>query len=244
MDLNITQEAAGHNAQGMSLSIFTLSNRRGMSVKISNQGGAMLSLQMPDRNGHLTEVLQGGQADDGIHLLPAPGRALHRQAWHAVPLAEDGSVGVRLVSPGAPAVVARYTLDDSGTLLLQCEVAAEAPAALCLAATLRLDGQLLTVPAARVVPAGAHEQDVAGTPWDFLRPRPAAELSGQARYLPPVDVSPALRLFDPVDGRQLELLGDWTSLRLGRAEAQGGLQLEPVLAAPGGRMAFRCSAQT
>lgn len=231
----------------MPLSIFTLSNRRGMSVKISTQGGALLSLHAPDRHGQLAEMLQGGQPDDGIHLLPAPGRALHRQAWHAVPLVEERSVGVRLVSPGAPAVLAHYALDDSGTLLLQCEVAAEAPAALCLVATLRLDGQMLTVQAGRVAPAGAHEQALAATPWDFRWPRPAAELAGQARYLPTEGGSLDVCLRDPVGGRQLEVLavlGDWASLRLGRAEAHGGLQIEPVLPAPGGHIAFRCSAQT
>ncbi|WP_374582892.1 hypothetical protein [Pseudoduganella sp.] len=215
-----------------------------MAVKISTLGGALLSLQAPDRQGLLADLLLGGQAGDGLHLLPAPGRALHRQAWHAVPLVEEASVGVRLVSPGAPAVVARYALDDGGTLALHCEVAADAPAALCLAVTLRLDGQLMALRAGRVVPAGAHEQDVAGGPWDFDRPRLAAELTGPARYLPGGGGGLALRLLDPAGGRQLELEGGLASLRIACGEPAGTLRLEPVLAAPGGRIAFRCSAQT
>ncbi|XLZ70980.1 hypothetical protein ABT364_03175 [Massilia sp. SR12] len=228
----------------MPVSIFTLSNRRGMAVRISSIGAALLSLQVPDRHGQLADVLHGGQADDGIHLLPAPGRALHRQAWHAVPLLDDGSVGVRFVSPGAPAVVASYVLDDAGALVLQCEVAAPAPAALCVATTLRLDGQLLTVQAGRVVPGGAHEQEVAATAWDFRQPRPAAELAGPARFLPHPGAALALRLLDPVGGRLLALEGGMASVRLGGGDAPGTLQLEPVLAAPGGRIVFRCSAQT
>lgn len=244
MDLNITQEAAGHNAQGMPLSIFTLSNRRGMAVKISTQGAALLSLQAPDRHGQLADVLHGGQPDDGIHLLPAPGRALHRQAWHAVPLLADGSVGVRLVSPGTPAVVARYVLDDAGTLMLHCEVPAEAPAAFCLVATLRVPGHLLAVQAGRVAPAGAHEQEVAGTAWDFRQPRPVGELAGAARYLAAPDGALALRLQDPGGGRLLVLEGTLASLRLACGAVAGALQIEPVLAAPAGWIAFRCSAQT
>lgn len=244
MDLNITQEAAGHTAQGMPLSIFTLSNRRGMAVRLSTLGGALLSLQLPDRQGQLSDVLLGGQLEDGLHLLPAPGRALHRQAWHAVPLVEDASVGVRLVSPGSPAVVARYVLDDGGTLALECEVAAAAPAALALALTLRLDHQLLALQAGRVVPAGMHEQEVAGSAWDWRQPRPAAEWSGAARYLPAADGVLALCLQATPCGRTLALEGELASLRVAGGAQPGSLQLEPVLAAPGGRMLFRCSAQT
>lgn len=247
MDLNITQEAAGHTADGLPLSIYTLCNRQGMAVRIGTLGAALLSLHVPDRHGVLANLLRSGLAGDGIHLLPAPGRALHRLAWHAVPLVEDARVGVRLVSPGAPAVVARYLLDDGNTLTLHCEVAAAAPTTLSLPVGFELDAQLLTVRAQRVVPSGAHEQAVQGTPWDCRTPRPAAALAGAARFLAGTDAGPeralALRLADPQSGRLLELAGELASLRVACGEPAGCLLLEPVLEAPGGTIAFQFSAQ-
>ncbi|MCE3260998.1 MAG: galactose-epimerase [Pseudoduganella sp.] len=243
MDLNITQEAAGHTADGLPLSIYTLCNRQGMAVRIGTLGAALLSLHAPDRHGLLANVLRSGLAGDGIHLLPAPGRALHRLAWHAVPLLEDARVGVRLVSPGTPAVVARYLLDDANTLTLQCEVSAATPASLSLPVGFELDGQLLTVQAQRVIPAGAHAQAVAGTSWDCRSARPVAALAGAARFLAGPGQALALRLADPATGRQLELAGDLASLRVACGEPAGCLLVEPALDAPGGTIAFHFSAQ-
>lgn len=261
MDLNITQEPAGHSADGMPLSIFTLGNRHGMAVRVGTRGGTLLSLQVPDRHGHLANVLRAGQGGDGIHVLPAPGRALHRLAWHAVPLTEDASVGVRLVSPGAPPVVVRYVLDDADSLWLHWEVAAAATVALCLplafhlggagAAATPAGGHLLVLPASRVLPAGAHEQAAHGTPWDCRTPRPAGDLPGPARYLfddaDRQGAATVLRLADPASGRQLELAGPVASLRVACAAppagvapgATGHLLLEVLLAAPSGSLAFR-----
>lgn len=263
--MNITQEPAGHSAEGLPLSIFTLGNRRGMAVRVSTRGGALLSLHAPDRHGLLANVLRAGQGGDGVHVLPAPGRALHRQAWHAVPLTEDASVGVRLVSPGAPSVVVRYVLDDANTLWLHWEVAAAAAVALCLPLAFHLGGagpaaspvgsHLLMLPASRVVPAGAHEQAVDGTRWDCRTPRPVGEVPAPARYLfDGVDqpgAASVLRLADPDSGRLLELAGAVASIRVARAEpgadaggvAPGHLLLEALLAAPSGSLAFRFGVQ-
>lgn len=257
MDLNITQETDGYTADGLPLSIFTLGNRHGMVVRISTRGGALLGLHVPDRHGQLANVLRSGLASDGIHLLPAPGRALHRLAWHAVPLVEDACIGVRLVSPGAPAVVAYYTLDDANTLTWRCEVAGESAQTLSLPLGFNLAGaaeqaagsHLLQVAAERVVPVAAHEQPVPGTPWDYRAARPVAELPGPARYLTGGTAPdgegqrPVLLLAEAAGGRQLELLGDPVSLRVSGSEAPGCLLLEPTLAAPGGRLALRFSAQ-
>ncbi|WP_161630573.1 hypothetical protein [Pseudoduganella violaceinigra] len=180
--------------------------------------------------------------DAGIHLLPAPGHALHRLAWHAVPLVEDARVGLRLVSPGPHAVVATYFLDDTNELSLRCEAAAAAHSSVCLRMAFNLAGegdvlaQLLTVRAARVVPTGAHEQEVAGTPWDCRLARPVGELPGQARYLLEPGAGIVLRLMDLASGRLLNMSTDAASLRLGAGEPPSHLWLEPCMAAAGGTL--------
>lgn len=244
MELSITQAAAGHTAQGLPLYLFTLCNRHGMEACIRTLGGAIASLTLPDRHGCLANIVDGAPPDAGLHLLPAPGRALHRVAWHAVPLVEDDSVGLRLVSPGPHPVVATYTLDDVHGLSLHCAAPAAAAATICLRMALKLEGagdvrgQLLTVRASRVVPAGAHEQDVAGTAWDCRAPRPVGELPGQARYLLDGGGGAALHLLDPEGGRQLVLATDAASLRLGAGDTPSHLWLEPVLAAAGGYLSL------
>lgn len=251
MELSITQEEAGHTADGLPLFIFALCNRHGMEVRISTLGGAIAKINAPDRHGRLANVVYGAAPDGGIHLLPAPGHALHRLPWHAVPLVEDASVGMRLVSPGPYAVVATYVLDEANGLSLHCQAPAAAPASICLRMALNMAGegdvqrQLLTVSAARVVPAGRHEQDCAGTSWDFHLARPLAELPGPARYLLGKRVSgdPALRLLDPASGRLLELATDADSLRLGTGDLATCLSLEPLMAAAGGTTSLRFSTQ-
>jgi len=249
MELSITQQDAGHTAEGLPLFIFALCNRYGMEVRISTQGAALTRLQVPGRNGHLANVIHGEAPDCGIHLLPAPGHALHRLPWHAVPLVEDASVGLRLVSPGPHAVVATYVLDEANGLTLHCQAPAAAQASICLRAAFNLAGEgtvhghLLTVGAGRVVPSGEHAQHVAGTPWDCRSPRPVAELPGPARYLFGNERrdEAALRLHDPASGRLLELATDATLLRLGKGDPPSFLWLEPILASAGGRIILRFS---
>ncbi|MGW8393063.1 hypothetical protein [Pseudoduganella sp. HUAS MS19] len=247
MELSITQQDAGHTAEGLPRYIFALCNRHGMEVRIRTVGAAIAALQTPDRNGRLANVVHDEAPDCGIHLQPAPGRALHRLPWHAVPLVEDASVGLRLVSPGPHAVVATYVLDDANSLSLHCQAPAAAPATICLRVAFNLagageaPGQLLMAGAGRVVPAGEHERDVAGTPWDFRAARPALALPGSARYVLDKGQSgaPALRLFDPASGRMLELATDGSSLRLGPGDPPGYLWFEPILPAAGGDISLR-----
>lgn len=251
MELSITQEDAGHTAEGLPLFIFALCNRHGMEARISTLGGAIAKLQAPDRHGRLANVIHGAAPDCGIHLLPAPGRALHRLPWHAMPLVEDASVGLRLASPGPQAVLATYWLDEANGLTLRCQAPAAASATVCLRIALNMAGegdvlgQQLEVGATRVVPAGEHERGVAGTPWDCRSPRPLAELPGQARYL--LDKhgngAAALRLLDPATGRVLELATDAASLRLGCGDPPVFLWLEPIMAAAGGQLVLRFTAQ-
>jgi galactose mutarotase-like enzyme len=250
MELSITQEDAGHTAEGLPLFIFALSNRHGMEVRISTLGAAIAKLHVPDRNGRLANVIHAEAPDCGIHLLPAPGRALHRLPWHAVPLVEDASVGLRLVSPGPHPVLATYVLDEANGFSLHCQSAAPAPASISLRIAFNLadegglHDQLLTVDALRVVPAGEHEQAVAGTPWDCSSARPLADLPGQARYLLEHRAKAALRLFDPAGGRLLELATDAASLRLGKGDPRTYLWLEPVMAAAEGNLSLRFGSQS
>ena len=252
MELSITQEDAGHTAEGLPLFIFALCNRHGMEVRISTLGAAICKLHAPDRNGRLANVIHAEAPDCGIHLLPAPGHALHRLPWHAVPLVEDASVGLRLVSPGPHAVVATSVLDEANGLSLHCQAPAAAPASISLRLALNMAGegdiqrQLLTVNAARVVPAGRHEQDCAGTLWDFHLARALSELPGQARYLfdKRTSADPALRLLDPASGRLLEVVTDAESLRLGIGDPSTWLWLEPVMAASGGKLSLRFGSQS
>lgn len=248
MELSITQAAAGHTPDGLPLYIFTLRNRHGMEVRIGTLGGAITSLHAPDSHGRLVDVIHGQGSDAGIHLLPAPGHALHRQAWHALPLVDDASVGLRLASPGAPALVAVYILDEANGLQLRCEAPAAAQATICLRVAFNLAGggdvlgHLLTVRAARAVTNGGHEQDVRGTAWDCRLPRPVGELPGQARYL--LEGRDAvLRLHDPLSGRQLELDTDAASLRLGVGDPPAQLWLEPLMAAKGGSIRLQFGAR-
>ena len=249
MELSITQEDAGHTAEGLPLFIFALCNRHGMEVRINTLGAAISRLHVPDRNGRLAKIVQADAPDCGIHLLPAPGRALHRLPWHAVPLVEDASVGVRLVSPGPHAVMATWVLDEANGLSLHCQAPDAVPATICLRIALNMAGegdvlgQLLMVSAPRVIPAGGHEQEVAGTLWDYRAPRPLAGLPGRARYRLGQHGELALRLLDPASGRLLALVADAASLRLGIADPPACLWLEPVLTAAGGNISLRFSAQ-
>jgi len=250
MELSITQEDAGHTVEGLPLFIFTLCNRHGMEVRLSTLGGAIASLRAPDRQGRLADVIGGDTTDCGIHLLPAPGRALHRLPWHAVPLVEDATVGLRLVSPGPQSVVATYILDDANGLSLHCHAPAAAQSTLSLRVGFAMGGegdvgrQLLMVRAARVVPAGGPEQDVKGTPWDCRLPRPVSDLPGQARYLldPGRGENAALHLLDPDSGRLLEIIADAASVRLGASDPPTQFWLEPLMAASEGKMMLRCGA--
>jgi len=252
MELSITQEDAGHTAEGLPLFIFALCNRHGMEVRISTLGAAIAKLHAPDANGRLANVIHAEAPDCGIHLLPAPGRALHRLPWHAIPLVEDASVGLRLVSPGPQAVVATYVLDEANGLSLHCQAPAAAQASISLRLAVNMAGegdvrgQLLTIAAPRVAPIGEHERNVAGSAWDCQAPRPLAGLPGPARYLlqQGKGSEPALRLLDPASGRMLEATSDGPGLRLGVAGPPSCLWLELLMAAAGGKLGLRLAARS
>ncbi|MBC8134309.1 MAG: galactose mutarotase [Fibrella sp.] len=55
----ITQKVWGKTADGQPVSLYTLTNHHGMSVKITNFGSVITSIRVPDRKGRLGEVTLG-----------------------------------------------------------------------------------------------------------------------------------------------------------------------------------------
>lgn len=69
--------------QGQSVSLFTLQNEQGMVVKITNFGGIITSMLVPDKTGSLTDVVIGFDTlqeyiDDGAYVGALVGRYANR----------------------------------------------------------------------------------------------------------------------------------------------------------------------
>lgn len=58
-ELAITSEAWGKLPDGAEVRLFTLTNRRGMTARITNYGGIIVSLTAPDREGRFADVVLG-----------------------------------------------------------------------------------------------------------------------------------------------------------------------------------------
>lgn len=97
--------------------LFTLRNSKGMTVMISERGAALWSWRAPDRYGRLADVLLAE---------PQKNQPPVWQGRHA-----DGGVSLLLMEEGAPATqMVKYRLDDGGSLSVEHEVMAMAPATL------------------------------------------------------------------------------------------------------------------
>lgn len=57
--INIKEEIFGYADAGQEINLFTLSNSNGLQVKITNYGGRITSIQVPDKNGQLGHVVLG-----------------------------------------------------------------------------------------------------------------------------------------------------------------------------------------
>ncbi len=57
--LSITQQAFGRTADGESVDLYTLTNANGCEVKITNYGGILVALRVPDRKGKIDDVVLG-----------------------------------------------------------------------------------------------------------------------------------------------------------------------------------------
>jgi aldose 1-epimerase len=55
----ITQKSFGRMPDGTNVTLYTLTNAGGAEVQITNYGGAVVSLKMPDKNGKLDDVVLG-----------------------------------------------------------------------------------------------------------------------------------------------------------------------------------------
>ena len=65
------KEAFGKLADGRAVDIYTLTNRNGVEVRITNYGAAVVSLKVPDRDGKFQDVVLGYDSLDG-YLANAP----------------------------------------------------------------------------------------------------------------------------------------------------------------------------
>src|SRR5438270_3487152 len=61
----ISKQSFGKTADGHAVDLFTLSNKKGMEAKITNYGGAIVSLKIPDRNGKSEDIVLGYDTLEG-----------------------------------------------------------------------------------------------------------------------------------------------------------------------------------
>ena len=62
---NVKKEYFGKTASGQTISLFTLTNANGLEARIMDYGGIVVSLKVPDRHGHLDDVVLGFDSPDG-----------------------------------------------------------------------------------------------------------------------------------------------------------------------------------
>ena len=55
----VTKQSYGKTAAGENVDLYTLRNRKGVEAKITNYGGILVSLKVPDRNGKFDDVVLG-----------------------------------------------------------------------------------------------------------------------------------------------------------------------------------------
>jgi aldose 1-epimerase len=62
---SIKKSSFGKTPEGVQADLYTLTNKNGVEVDITNYGGAVVSLKVPDRNGKLGDVVLGFDSVDG-----------------------------------------------------------------------------------------------------------------------------------------------------------------------------------
>src|SRR4029077_11318966 len=60
-----TKKSFGKTPDGQPIDLYVLTNKNGAEVSISNYGGAVVSVKVPDRNGKLADVVLGYDTLDG-----------------------------------------------------------------------------------------------------------------------------------------------------------------------------------
>ena len=63
--MSIAKKPFGNLSNGEAVSLFTLTNKNGLSAKITNFGGILVALNVPDRTGKLADVVLGKDTLDG-----------------------------------------------------------------------------------------------------------------------------------------------------------------------------------
>jgi len=77
----ITSERFGVTPDGDEVQLFSLNNDQGMEVKITNYGGIIVAINVPDRNGKIDDVVLGHDTLDGyLHLSRYFGALIGRHA--------------------------------------------------------------------------------------------------------------------------------------------------------------------
>jgi aldose 1-epimerase len=62
---NIKKASFGKTPEGQTVDLYTLTNKKGMEVAITNFGGIVVSVKVPDRNGKVADVVLGYDTLDG-----------------------------------------------------------------------------------------------------------------------------------------------------------------------------------
>lgn len=68
--MQVKKESFGRMADGQSVDIYTLTNSNGAEARITNYGGIVVSLKMPDRSGAFDDVVLGFNTLDGYLKAP------------------------------------------------------------------------------------------------------------------------------------------------------------------------------
>jgi aldose 1-epimerase len=85
MTASVKKESFGKLADGTDVDSYTLTNKNGVQVKITNYGATVTSIKVPDRNGKFDDVVLGYDSIDGYlaknpHLGAVAGRYANRIA--------------------------------------------------------------------------------------------------------------------------------------------------------------------
>ncbi|MDE7043783.1 MAG: galactose-1-epimerase, partial [Acetatifactor sp.] len=68
MDMAVEEKVFGTYWDKTAVKLFTLTNKSGMSISVSNLGAALVSLLVPDKNGVMADVVLGfDKAEDYLH---------------------------------------------------------------------------------------------------------------------------------------------------------------------------------
>ena len=144
--LDVKRERFGTMPDGTVVHRYTLTNARGMEVKLITYGGAIQSLRVPDRHGRKANVTLGFSTLDGVTYQLAinnPPNHLHggnvgfdKRVWDAEVVHGKGTVGVRFhrVSadneenyPGALDTTVTYTLNNHNALRMHYQATTTEP---------------------------------------------------------------------------------------------------------------------